>query len=410
MPSSSSRELDWLYSSQVFGIKLGLEGTQRLLKACGVAQAPEGCRVIHVAGSNGKGSSCAFAESIARASGYRTGFFSSPHLIRFNERIRVGGEMIADADVNRLIRKLRVLTEDWESKPTFFEYVFALAMIYFSEQGCNLLILETGLGGRLDATNAIDKDIALLAPITFEHTQYLGDTLTAIASEKAGIIHRGVQVISSPQEAEVEKVIDARCAKFGCQLEQIQQPISDKALGLYGAHQSWNAALALAGIEQIARLTGHELKPEHIELGLASTCWPGRYERCLSPAGAPLILDGAHNPHAMHVLKETWQSEHGEQRCNCIFAASADKELGEMVTILSPIVKQWILPPVNSPRIMPAAELAELIEGDTIMPESLGEALDGATRDETTLVCGSFFLLGELAALMEESPYRSTQQ
>ena len=194
---SCTAALDWLYAAQMFGMKLGLAGITRLLDELGVLQPR--ARVIHVAGTNGKGSVCAFAESVARAAGYSTGLFTSPHLVRFNERIRVDGAEIADADVARLIDRVREHVQAWEVQPTFFELTLAVAMLYFAERRPDVIILETGMGGRLDATNAVPKDCAVLTPIGFDHMQYLGSTLYDIACEKAAIFAWHRAALTAPQ-------------------------------------------------------------------------------------------------------------------------------------------------------------------------------------------------------------------
>ena len=203
--STLQAELDWLYSTQAFGIKLGLEGVTRLLSACGVLYPR--AQVIHVAGTNGKGSTCAFCESVARAAGYKTGLFTSPHLVEFSERIRVNGVNIPDADAARLIAKVREVVQAWDPCPTFFELVLAVAMLWFAEQEVELIVLETGMGGRLDATNAVPKDVAVLAPIGLDHTQYLGETLYEVAGEKAAILSWHRPAVSAPQEPEAMRAI-----------------------------------------------------------------------------------------------------------------------------------------------------------------------------------------------------------
>lgn len=396
--------LGWLYSTQMFGIKLGLEGISRLLEACGVSRPK--AQVIHVAGSNGKGSTCAFIESVARAAGYKTGLFTSPHLVEFGERIRVNGQNIPDADVNRLIAKLRGIVESWETVPTFFELTLALAMLYFAEQGVELIVLETGLGGRLDATNAVPKDVAVLTPIGLEHTQFLGHSLYEIAGEKAAIFSWHRPALSAPQEPEAMRAIDAaaRACDVDCRIiaEECHSP-----LGLYGKHQRQNAALALAALRALPHFL---CSAEEEERGLAEVCWPGRFEE-IAPG---VIMDGAHNPHAIKVLVSCWWERFGhEQRAHCIFAGAADKDLTDVLSLLSPVVESWTLPPVQSPRILPQEQLCKLVRettgaADIRTPATLGDALEHMPPH--TLICGSFFLLGEAKALLRHAAYRTTRQ
>ncbi len=415
--SELEQELDWLYGTQLFGMKLGLDGITRLLHACGVATLPTGMRVIHVAGTNGKGSTCATIERIARAAGYRTGLFTSPHLLRFHERVRVQGEMIEDASLLRHIRFLRELIAGWDYAPTFFELVFALAMIHFCEQSCELLILETGMGGRLDATNAIAKDVAVITPIGLDHTQYLGETLAAIASEKAGIISQGISVISALQEADADAVLRHRCEEMNATLCTPPPALpSAWKLSLSGQHQRENSALALAALRALPDWEGR-LRGDAIAAALLDVNWAGRFERVALEGGRPLILDGAHNPHAMRALVESWKESYNTPT-PCFFACSADKELEEVIDLLDEIVAEWHLPPVNSPRVMNHEELAALIATRSEKPIQLHaslaaglESMNSADSAGTaSLVCGSFFLLGELMALLKGSAYRQTAQ
>lgn len=400
----SSTPLDWLYSVQMFGIKLGLEGVTRLLRECGVLYPR--ARVIHVAGTNGKGSTCAFAESIARAAGYKTGLFTSPHLVSFNERIRVNGEMIADADVDRLIERVRAIIEPWETKPTFFELVLAIAMMYFAEQEVELIVLETGMGGRLDATNAVPKDVAVICPIGLDHTQYLGHTLYEVAGEKAGIIAWHRPALTAPQEPEAMRALHEAAQRMDTDCRIIGGEITDMKLGLHGTYQRRNAALALAALRALPHFLCSQ---EELARGLAEVQWPGRFEEICPD----VIMDGAHNPPAIRVLVQTWRATYGEQKARCVYAGSADKALDEVIELLSPIVGEWILPPVQSPRILPQAEMAERVRTHSAAPLRTPATLAEVAAQELqphTLICGSFFLLGELKAELGHAPYRKTAQ
>ena len=395
--------LDWLYSTQMFGIKLGLEGITRLLEACGVLYPR--ARVIHVAGTNGKGSTCAFAESVARAAGYSTGLFTSPHLVEFNERIRVNGEMIPEADATRLICHVRDIISSWEVKPTFFELVLAIAMLYFAEREVDIIILETGMGGRLDATNAVPKDVAVLTPIGLDHTQYLGSTLEEIAAEKAAIFAWHRPALSAPQQPEAIRAIHAAAQRMDTAYRIVSEEC-ELPLGLRGNYQRRNAALALAALRALPHFLASEAE---IARGLAEVQWPGRFEE-IAPQ---VIMDGAHNPHAMHVLVESWQQAYGDRKARCIYAGSADKALDEVLELLSPLVQEWVLPPVQSPRILPPADMAAKVravsDAPIFTPATLAEAL--AELPPHTLICGSFFLLGEAKAyLRQHTDYRKTEQ
>ncbi len=396
--------LDWLYAAQMFGIKLGLAGISRLLGDLGV-ERPR-ARVIHVAGTNGKGSVCAFAESVARAAHYSTGLFTSPHLVRFNERICVNGEEISDDDTARLISRVRDCVAGWDTPPTFFELTLAVAMLYFAERKPDIIILETGMGGRLDATNAVPKDVAVITPIGMDHTQYLGTSLYDIAKEKAAILSWHRPALTAAQEPEAMRAIYE--AAEACDTEyRIVGEECPLPLGLVGPHQKHNAALALAALRAAVP---HFLCSEgQLAEGLATTRLHGRFEE-ISPG---VILDGAHNPHAARTLAQTWRETRGNTLAHCIFAGAVDKDLSGVISLLSPIVASWHLPPVTSPRILPPAQLARLIRQHSSAPISLPESIAQALSipERPVLICGSFFLLGEvLAHLRASTDYRTSLQ
>src|SRR5437667_5272101 len=278
------KALSWLYSLQRFGIKLGLENIRRLLAALsrsGGFQAAVGdleialpWKLIHIAGTNGKGSVCAMIDSICRAQGHRTGLFTSPHLVTFRERIRVNGEMVSENAVANGLNAIRNLIADWDPHPTFFEVTTALALKHFSEAKIDVAILETGIGGRLDATNAIQSDVSVITSIDFDHEQWLGKTIPEIATEKAGIIKRGVPVVSTEQRPEAEKVIRARAAECEAPLQFVTEPYDRSPIALRGDYQKQNAAVAIAA-SYAAKI---EIDDKAIARGLARIDWPARFQ------------------------------------------------------------------------------------------------------------------------------------
>ena len=293
--------IDWLYGTQTFGIKLGLENTGKLLAALGLMPDLEGRKIIHVAGTNGKGSVCAFSERILRNGGLRTGLFTSPHLVTYRERIRVRGTLISEAAVAEILSRIRGLVFDWDFHPTFFEISLGLAMRYFCDQDCEVIVLETGMGGRLDATNAVKSDVSVITSISLDHQQWLGETIREIAGEKAGILKATVPVIVAELHPEARDVV-GRCAlTLGIPCIEVHPLPEEWELGLKGPHQRENAALA---VEAACRIAGDRLTQDGIRRSLAETVWPGRFQRI----DDDLILDGAHNPGAGSVLRETWQS------------------------------------------------------------------------------------------------------
>lgn len=389
--------LAWLYGTQRFGIKLGLENIQRLLRELNLPGKDQ--RIIHVAGTNGKGSVCAMIDSICRAAGYRTGLFTSPHLITYRERIRVSGEMIATDEVASGLSGIRDLIKTWDPHPTFFEITTALALNHFKRAKCELIVLETGLGGRLDATNALTPLVSVITPIGYDHEKWLGDTLEAIAGEKAGIIKAKVPVVSAQQDPAAENVIRSRAAECDAPLEFVAAVYDRRpSLALAGKHQQENAALALAAL----RAADIATKNEAIARGLASVEWPGRFQRW----DHRTIIDGAHNPAGARILAETWQEEFGSERATVILAVLREKNVAEICRALAPIAARFILPYIRSERALLPNELQQ---NSLSIPASIAstfvEGLQSALANpERVLITGSLHFAGEALATLNGTP------
>jgi dihydrofolate synthase/folylpolyglutamate synthase len=400
--------LDWLYSTQLFGIKLGLEGTKRLLEALHCLPQP-GVKVVHVAGTNGKGSTCAMTEALARHAGFTTGLFTSPHLVDFRERIRVNGEMISEEALARLMTKTKQVVEHWDPHPTFFELTLAIALQYYQERGVNFLVLETGLGGRLDATNAVPKDVAVLAPIGLDHQQYLGETLEEIAGEKAGIIQANKPVVSAIQEEAATSVITEVAHRLGAPLTVVS-PVADPfpGLALAGHHQQENAQLALTTVRQLGILIS---EAEAADV-FSHISWEGRFQQL---SGGRMVLDGAHNPHAARVLIDTWKRCFGDEKATAVFAASSDKNIEGVLDLISPMIAEWHLVPCTSPRILEAHAMEKLVSAASSAPISIHSTLADGLKVATesgrrVLVTGSLFLLGDVLSLLQGADHRKTVQ
>jgi dihydrofolate synthase/folylpolyglutamate synthase len=390
--------IEWLYGRQQTGIKLGLENTQRLLDELGLPAA--GMRIVHVAGTNGKGSTCAFAESVLRQSGYRTGLFTSPHLVSFCERIRVGGKPVAEAEAARGIAMLREHIGGDDEGPTFFELATALALHLFAQHEVEIAVVEVGLGGRLDSTNALSPTICGIAPVGLDHRQILGESLAEIAAEKAGILKPGVPAVSAPQEPEARGVIERRAAEVGAPLRFVDRPWGGE-ISLLGEHQRWNATLAV----DLLRAGGFELKEGAVEKGLADTHWRGRFERIAFGDGREIVIDGAHNAAGTAALCRTWQEVFGVERPTIILSAAADKDSAALVAPLAKIATRFICTvPATTRETASPEDLVALIP-DGIPAESassVAEALDAAQkRGGKILAAGSLFLAGELISLLD---------
>ncbi len=390
--------LAWLYSLQRFGIKLGLENTRQLIAALHVDLA--GARVIHVAGTNGKGSVCAMIDAIARAAGYRTSLFTSPHLITFRERVRVNGEMISEEAVAAALTKIRDLVATWEPHPTFFEITTALALQHFATAKIDIVILETGMGGRLDATNAVQSDVAVITPIDFDHQKWLGDTLEQIASEKAGIIKPKVPVVSAPQPLQAEQVILARASECKVPIHFVSERYGQTPIALHGAHQKQNAAIAITALRD-AKI---DINDSAIARGLLTVEWPARFQRW----DQRTFLDGAHNPVAARALANTWRESFGGQRTSLVLAVLSDKDLRGICEALVPITDYVVLPRIRSERAANPQELAKIhinLGTRCQICGTLADALEKAgARDASILITGSLHFAGEALAYLQGKP------
>lgn len=386
---TSEESLAWLFSTQQFGIKLGLDNIRLILAELGNPESE--LPIIHVAGTNGKGSTCSMLDAISRASGQRTGLYTSPHLVDFRERVRIDGVKIPAEKVALILTRIRDLAVTWEHQPTFFEIVTALALKHFADERCELVILETGMGGRLDATNAPTPRVCVITPVSFDHTQWLGKTLREIAAEKAGIFKEGVPIVSAPQEPDAQEVLERIAAEKHARLRIVARPWSDGPLGLKGDFQRENAALALAALEA----AGFPATPEEARTGLRDVFWPGRFQ----VLDSGIILDGGHNPQACRQLVKNWRASYGEAKATVIFGALADKAYGEMLEIIAPIVGEMHFVPVQNHRGCPPAELAAKWPGASTVHGSVAEALP-SVKERPLLIAGSLFLIGEAMSVL----------
>jgi dihydrofolate synthase/folylpolyglutamate synthase len=413
---SYKQALAWLYSLQRFGIKLGLENIQRLLDELGLgnlASARAGravfrdspntpSKIIHVAGTNGKGSVCAMIDSICRAQGYRTGLFISPHLVTFRERILVNGKMISEEGVAGGLTTIRDLVATWDPHPTFFEVTTALALRHFSEAQVDVVVLETGLGGRLDATNAVQSDVSVITPIALDHEKWLGNMLAEIAGEKAGIIKPGVPVVSAAQQPEPEEVICARATECGSPVQFVNETYRGSPVSLSGEYQKQNAAVAIAAIEA----ANIHVDEKAIVLGLTAVEWPARFQKW----DQRTIIDGAHNPGAARILTQTWREVFGDRKATLVLAVLSDKDLRGICEALAPIAASVLLPKIRSERAAAPEELAKIFSIITpSLPHSItrtiGDAMDFAhAKPNPILITGSLHFAGEVLAQLRGEP------
>ena len=397
--------IDWLFGTQMFGIKLGLDGPRHLLKDF-LAYPAHGVKVIHVAGTNGKGSTCAMIDSIARACGQRCGLFTSPHLIDFRERIQVTGQEIPEEPCAAMLTELRALCEKMETHPTFFEITVVLAMRWFRLRECEMIVLETGMGGKLDATTAVPADVCVITPIGMDHMQWLGDTLEKIAAEKAGIFVGGKPAICAPQHPAVRGVLEREANVRRSPIEFITEPLLGYPMALLGEHQTWNAALAVAALHRL----GIPLSSDSVGYGLGHVSWPGRFE-IIRPG---VVLDGAHNPQSAEALAATWHQNFGEKKPALVFSAVGGKDLRGILEILAPLASKIFLCPVNTPRGVSPAAIATFLPPSAPPHENFVTFEAAFTAAAATggpvLVAGSLFLVGEARAFFTHEDFRASSQ
>lgn len=392
--------LVWLFGTQRFGIKLGLDNISRLLRELDLPANEE--RFIHVAGTNGKGSVCAMIDAILRAEGYRRGLFTSPHLVTFRERIQANGEMIGETEVARGLSLVRETVRDWEPHPTFFEIATALGLHHFRERACEIVVLETGMGGRLDATNAIVPVISVITPIGLDHQKWLGNTLAEVAAEKAGIIKPGVPVVCAAQEADAQAVIEKTAAERHAPLHIVRSEYRSTPVALPGVHQRHNAALAIAALEA-GKI---EVSKESVRAGLRDVTWPARFQRW----NDLIIIDGAHNPGGARVAVETWREVFGDEKCALVFGLLREKDADAIYRELALIASFVVLSGFRGERVVPPEELATIVAAVTpemphLIANDCAEALRVAEENsERVLVAGSLHLAGEILAHLRGMP------
>jgi dihydrofolate synthase/folylpolyglutamate synthase len=407
--------IQYLYDLRWFGAKLGLRNTFRLAELAGNPQHQ--LRFIHVAGTNGKGSTCAMLESVYRAAGLRVGLFTSPHLVSFGERIQVNRRPLGEDETVRLVSEIQPLMRHFpaEEHPTFFEAVTVMALRHFLAERCDLVVWETGLGGRLDATNIVTPLVSVITNIQYDHQKWLGETLASIAAEKAGIIKPGIPAITGADEREALDVIVETARRQNAPLTMItpsetrRPPLDTIQLSLLGHHQRMNAAVALATLRNLApRIPVSE---EHIRTGLSRVHWPGRLQLITRASGQKVLLDGAHNIAGVTILAAALREHFPASRPAIVLGILRDKDWHAMCRILAPLSDHILLVPVHSERTAEPHGLGEecrLANPRARVSEhaSLDEAL-AAADDPFIVIAGSLYLIGEAMELLHLSPANS---
>jgi dihydrofolate synthase/folylpolyglutamate synthase len=409
--------------------KFSLDEVRILLGALGDPQRR--VQPVLIAGTNGKGSTAATLTSILNASGMRVGLYTSPHLVRVNERIRIGGAEIEDEVFAGLFFRVKDAAEKLVAEgglpqaPSFFEILTAEALLYFAEERVDAAVVEVGMGGRLDATNVVDPLVSVITDISLDHTEWLGETIAAITREKAGILRRGGTMITLPQHPEANQALGEAAAELevrGVSAAEFMPPMGAGAAGPYlvealgaaievdspltGAHQQRNIALAIASAVELATAQGFPITASSIAEGIRQTRWPGRLER-IEKNGVMWILDVAHNPAGAWALRAGLSGLLTEERPRLlIFSCLRDKPVAEMAQILFPVFEQVIFAPIHSARATAMAELEAAAKATGTPAESAGsveEALTWAGERGVggmVVISGSVYLVGEARSIL----------
>lgn len=415
--------LEYIHGTKKFGIKPGLDNINRLLDLMG--QPHKSFKSIHVAGTNGKGSTSAFIEAILRAGGYKTGLFTSPYLERFTERIKVGGEEISREDLGRITQYVKgfvdiMLSEGW-SHPTEFEIVTAIGFEYFKRKKVDYAVVEVGLGGRLDATNVITPQVAVITSISMDHTDVLGEDLESISREKAGIIKKNVPVVLYPQRQGVARIIEETCFQKKAPLLHLRENQIDNrcvliegqcfdllwqqkyykrlSIKMLGKHQTYNAAVAAAACFNLG------LCEDAVREGLKRAVWPGRME--ILRSSPTVIIDGAHNVQGAKSLVEGLKEIFPHKKILLVFGILKDKEVYKVVQILAPYASSVITTPPDNPRRMDPGHLMEVVKGfntnvesTNSIEEAVNRSLNIVQEDEVIVFAGSLYMVGQVRKLL----------
>lgn len=414
--------LEYIQGTKTFGSKLGLDRIKMLVDLLGNPE--KGMQVIHVAGTNGKGSTIAFMSSVLCQAGYKVGIYTSPGLYNFNDRIKINQKEIDDESVGKITGKIKekievMLAQGFEH-PTEFEIMTALALVYFKEEECDLVILEVGLGGRLDSTNVIKAPmLAVITPVDFDHMDILGNTIEEIAKEKAGILKRGTRLILSPQREEAEVVILKRAERFDIPVHKVDfssiKPIAwdintqcfsvdqeEYKTSILGYHQIQNALVAIEALYALETL-GVRVPQDALKKGLVMARWPARFE--ILDKDPLVVIDGAHNLQGVQILKENLKAYFGDKEIIFIMGVMRDKNYTEMIKELKPLMHKVYTVTPNNNRALSAIELQKVLEEEGIDSKAclgITSALEASLKDvsENQIICafGSLYFMGELRA------------
>lgn len=408
--------LDYINSITWIGSKLGLDRIRDLLDLLGNPQKK--LKFIHIGGTNGKGSTAAMLSSILTEAGYKTGLFTSPYIESYNERIQINNSPISNEELAEITTAIKPLAESLQDAPTEFELNTAIGMEYFMRNQCDIVILEVGMGGLLDSTNVIDSpELAIITAIGLDHVKELGGTLEAIAKTKSGIIKEGCSVVAYGQDEVIEKIIKEECFiknanYFEPEYDEIKlvnrtigkqnfsyKEMKNLSIPLVGVYQLNNAAVVLKSIEVLRNL-GWNIEESAVYRGLENTSWPGRFE--IIAKNPTFIVDGAHNPQGIRATVESLK-KYFDEKIVFLIGVMADKDVKDMVSVISPLAKEVVTVSPNNPRAMPSEELKNLVTKEGIIATACTDIAQGIEKaisiaGNKGVVCaiGSLYMIGDI--------------
>ncbi|MDP4094639.1 MAG: folylpolyglutamate synthase/dihydrofolate synthase family protein [Bacillota bacterium] len=416
-----NQALDYIHGTYKFGIKLGLKNIGRLLELMG--NPHKRMRYVHVAGTNGKGSTVAFISSILMAAGYKTGIYTSPFIQRYNERMKINECEISDGDLSRITsfvkEKADIMVSEGSNHPTEFEIGTAIAFQYFCENRCDIVVLEVGMGGRFDSTNIIDTPlVSVITTISYDHMEWLGDTLPEIAGEKAGIIKPRGKVVLYPQPEEVKAVFEMVCREKEADLYKVDfcsiqlksfnlhgqifdfEKYKTLEIKLLGDHQVKNACVAVKTAELLNN-NGLDIDETSVREGLSSARWPGRMEKVHD--NPVFIIDGAHNAEGAGILAGNLKKYFPDKKIKFIVGVLRDKDYKSLIEAINPIASAFFPVTPNNSRALPAKDLVNFINSycksvylsDTIV-DAINNSIISASPDDIICACGSLYFIGEV--------------
>lgn len=408
---------DYLFGLKAGGVKYGIDRMRVL--AAALRNPEQAVPVIHLAGTNGKGSTAAMLDAILHAAGKRTGLYTSPHLVRLGERVQVERQMLSEAEIQAYTLEIgavarRVAAESPEDHASFFEFMTAMAFLQFARRGCDVAVVEVGLGGRLDATNIVEPLVSVITSIGLDHCEILGDTVAAIAREKAGIIKPGRPVVMGRLPAEAEEVVRARAAELGCALTAVRDVFGEEVEGypqtsLEGDYQRWNAATAMLVARALPMAWG--VTEAHIAAGLRAADWPGRWQH-VKLGGRDVVLDASHNPEGAAVLDANltrWRERAGRKPV-VIVGALGVARAGPLLESVARHAAEIHLVVPSQARACSHEELAALVPasfGGQVRRSTVAGLFPGpgvctaGGAEDGVVVTGSIYLLGEIMARLE---------